>query len=293
MISTYPLALLGSVLVFELARRNGWPLALTTTLLGAFALIAAAVLERLRPHRRDWQIGPITTDATSAVVIAALVDPLVKLLIEVGAAGIAPMLGGALAWPASGLPFWVQAALALVWVEFAKYWSHRWHHEWPLLWAFHAVHHNARRVYWLNGLRIHPLNHVVNTVAAMLPLAVLGAPGDVLLGVVAITLPVQMFQHANVRLKHGGWNRVFSTHEAHRLHHSRQVDEANANYGSAFLLWDHVFGTWRPPRRSSSPSYSVGVADGAGAPQETDNYWRQLTRAFTAFSNLPCCPRCC
>ena len=33
---------------------------------------------------------------------------------------------------------------------------------------------------------------------------------------------------------------------AHRWHHSNRAAEANCNFGSAFLLWDHVFGTYDP-----------------------------------------------
>ena len=36
--------------------------------------------------------------------------------------------------------------------------------------------------------------------------------------------------------------------ELHRWHHSRVLEEANANYGNNILLWDLVFGTVYWPR---------------------------------------------
>lgn len=52
-----------------------------------------------------------------------------------------------------------------------------------------------------------------------------------------------IFQHANLQLKLGPLNWIFSMAELHRWHHSRTIEEANTNFGQTISIWDWVFGT--------------------------------------------------
>ena len=72
-------------------------------------------------------------------------------------------------------------ALALVIGELGQYWVHRMQHEVPWLWRFHALHHSAPRLYWLNAARFHPFDILINNFAAIVVLVVLGASQNVLL----------------------------------------------------------------------------------------------------------------
>ena len=69
-----------------------------------------------------------------------------------------------------------------------------------------------------------------------------------------------LFQHANVDVRLGGLNWVFSMAELHRWHHSRTVAEANHNYGNNLIVWDLVFGTYFLPRDRTPPE-DIGLAD--------------------------------
>jgi sterol desaturase/sphingolipid hydroxylase (fatty acid hydroxylase superfamily) len=55
-------------------------------------------------------------------------------------------LPGAVTGMAAGLPLWARMVAAMVVGEIGFYWGHRWSHELPLLWRFHAVHHSAEHV---------------------------------------------------------------------------------------------------------------------------------------------------
>ncbi|MED5618175.1 sterol desaturase family protein [Ideonella sp. BN130291] len=282
----YLLAVGGSVAVFSAALALGWPLEAVVLGWSVLVLATGALLERRHPFDPSWRQsqGDVAVDATSAAVVIGLVDPLVKALLPVLAVALLAPAGGPAAWRLGPWPLALQVLVAVLWIEFAKYWSHRAHHEVPALWWLHALHHGSERLYWLNNFRFHPLNHLLNTTVSLLPLLLLGAPKEVLLGAVALTQPVLMLQHLNVRSASGWLNHVFSTNELHRWHHSASPAEANSNFGSALVLWDHVFGTFRHRAADNRPARIGLFGDGGGYPAKA-GYVQQLASMFT--------PRCC
>jgi len=86
------------------------------------------------------------------------------------------------------------------------------------------------------------------------------------------------FQHANIDLDNGVLNYVFNTNELHRWHHSRRLDESNANYGAVLVVWDLLFGTYRP--RTPGRPAEIGMFQEAEYPFHS--YFRQLTVPFAA-----------
>ena len=278
----YLFAVGGGVAAFMAGRALALPLEPMVLGWSVFVLAIGVLLERLMPFERRWQRaqGDVATDAASAVVLVGVVDPLLKAALPVLAVWALGASGSGA--PALSLPFAAQALLALLWIEFAKYWSHRWHHGVRALWWLHALHHGSRRLYWLNNFRFHPLNHAINTGASLLPLWLLGFPADAMLAAVAIAQPVILLQHVNVDLRSGWLNRVFSTNELHRWHHSSVPGEANANFGSALVLWDQLFGTYRPA--SGAPA-SIGLFGNGGGYPAAKPYWHQLGSML----HLSCC----
>lgn len=239
-----------------------------------------ALLERVHPHDPDWNRprGDIGTDVLHALVSMISLPELLRIatfpLVAAAGAWASTRLGVGL-WP-SDLPVLAQVALALVLGELGAYWTHRWMHEVPLLWRLHATHHSAPRLYWLNAARFHPLDVVFTYIPQMLPLVLLGAPEHVMTLMLVVTAVHGMFQHCNVRLQLGPLNWVFSMAELHRWHHSKTLEESNANYGANLIVWDVVFGTRFLPADREPPS-AIGIADQPDFPQD---YLGQLASPF-------------
>ena len=42
--------------------------------------------------------------------------------------------------------------------DFVSYWTHRFYHEIPILWKFHAIHHSTEHLDWVSGFRAHPFD---------------------------------------------------------------------------------------------------------------------------------------
>jgi sterol desaturase/sphingolipid hydroxylase (fatty acid hydroxylase superfamily) len=246
---------------------------------GTFAsLLLVVVLERVLPYRRDWNHskGDLATDLAylpTYLGVNALIEPGVRAGAVIVGATLSEALGLGL-WPV-GWPLLAQFVLACVVVEAFDYWPHRLLHEVPLLWRFHAIHHNPKRVYWLNATRAHPVEIAFRGFVNVIPLAVVGA-GEPLLALVALTNSLLgLFQHGNVDFKLGPLSWIFSVGEMHRWHHSVELSEANHNYGSNFLFWDVVFGTRYRGPNGSGPEV-VGIEDD----RLPTSWWAQLFAPF-------------
>ncbi len=247
--------------------------------IGTFAsLTLVIILERILPYRPEWNHsqGDLLTDLIylpSYFGINALVQPLVAALIVIGGARLSEALGVGL-WPSQWSLF-AQFVLACLVVEFFDYWPHRWMHENPTLWRFHAIHHNPKRLYWMNATRAHLGEVIFRGIFNAVPLALLGAGAEVLVLIGLANSLLGLFQHANINFKLGPLSWVFSVGEMHRWHHSVKVSEANHNYGSNFLVWDVVFRTrYRDPKRSGP--------ENLGIDQDTipASWWSQLWVPF-------------
>ncbi|ABV91991.1 conserved hypothetical protein [Dinoroseobacter shibae DFL 12 = DSM 16493] len=161
--------------------------------------------------------------------------------------------------------------------DFCKYWAHRWHHEWKVLWPFHAVHHSADVLTPLTVMRAHPVETllrnllitvVVGVVQAVVLILVLGQIDFVTIGganalYVLFNALGANLRHSHIWLSYGAvLEHVFISPAQHQVHHSVAVEHHDKNYGSIFALWDWAFGTlYIPPRQEA---LTFGISDAAG-----------------------------
>jgi sterol desaturase/sphingolipid hydroxylase (fatty acid hydroxylase superfamily) len=245
------------------------------------AYLIVMILERRIPFHESWQRsrGDIPVDLGHLFVSGGLTLSLLRpamLALGVAIGGwLGPRVGAEL-WP-GGWPLVAQLVLALVVGEFFMYWAHRLGHEVELLWRFHALHHSAPRLYFLNAVRFHPVDLAISNYAPFVPLVALGAGMDVLALFALFSGVHGIFQHANLPLRLGPLNWFFSMAELHRWHHSRRLDEANSNYGQNLIVWDVVFGTRFLPKDREPPE-DIGIA---GLPAFPMDYLGQLASPFT------------
>ncbi|WP_439814323.1 sterol desaturase family protein [Zavarzinia sp. CC-PAN008] len=268
----WPLLLSGAIAGLALAHALGQATIGFDLVYIALALVLLGC-ERLMPHEPAWQRddGQIGPDLAHTLLNKGFIAGLLLLTLAIGAGDLLPAEGRGL-WP-SALPFALQVALGLVIAEAALYTIHRLAHEWPRLWRFHAVHHSSVRLWVVNTGRFHAVDSLAKTIPALALAAAVGAPGDVILWVSAITAFIGLLTHCNVEMRFGALSLVFNTPELHRWHHSKVLDEGNRNYGENLVLFDQLFGTYcRPPRR---PPADIGIDAAMPA-----TFWGQLKAPF-------------
>jgi sterol desaturase/sphingolipid hydroxylase (fatty acid hydroxylase superfamily) len=209
------------------------------------ALVAAILgLERIFPEHGAWNARPEGADLALIVV---------NRLVDVGViAGTLALAGGLQRmgmatlhlWPARA-PLPLQALLGITIAEGIRYVLHRRSHRPGLLWRIHRVHHQPLRMYALNGPRLHPGNQLWVAMAHVVPMLLLGAGLPAVILTANVTVFFVLLQHANLRLRFDGWNQLLATPDVHRLHHHKDAD-TGVNFSIVLLLYDRLFGTYRP-----------------------------------------------
>ena len=165
----------------------------------------------------------------------------------------------------AGWPTWLRIAVALVIGDIGFYWGHRWSHEIPLLWRFHAVHHSAEHVDFLVNTRAHPVDMVFTRLCGLVPLYVLGlaAPtrgtGSLIpLLVLLLGTVWGFFIHANVRWRFGPLEWFVATPAFHHWHHTNDGPAyINKNYAPLLPWVDRLFGTLYLPKNKQPARYGI------------------------------------
>ena len=243
---------------------GGWSPMLAVGAVTFSCALVIGLSEKVQPRYASWAMprrGDWKADLAHTFFSTLLPPEIIRALsigVLTGAAVWLSATVGVALWP-SDWPVLAQLVLAMLVSELGSYWVHRLMHEHEALWKLHAVHHSAERLYWLNAGRFHPLDTTLQYVGQTFPLIVLGASPEVLALFSLWTAIHGMFQHANLDIRLGPLNWVFSMAELHRWHHSTLVEEGNTNYGANICFWDIVFGTRFLPSDREPPE-EIGIA---------------------------------
>jgi ornithine lipid hydroxylase len=239
-------------------------------------ILFSLILERLWPHDRTWNTHSgheLTGDVGSFVLVFALLDGMLKWLTPFAILSILPTESG------SSLPLLQETVVVVLWIELAAWASHWAHHHFPSLWALHAMHHSTNKLYTLNNFRFHPLNHILNHISMIVPLAIAGISADAMLIYTALSLPVLLLQHSNVDFDFGVLNRVLNTNDLHRWHHSTKPEEGTKNLGRALIIWDRMFGTYLRPTSADAPE-QIGLFASHKSYPVAARFWEQILWPF-------------
>ncbi len=148
---------------------------------------------------------------------------------------------------------WAWVAL-LFGVDLFYYVFHRASHRINVFWAAHVVHHQseeynlsvALRQSWIETL-MAPLFY--------LPLAVLGFPPLMFVGMSTLNTLYQFWIHTRAVAALGPLEWVLNTPSHHRVHHGINPEYVDRNYAGIFIIWDRLFGTFQ--QEEDEPVYGT------------------------------------
>ena len=169
-------------------------------------------------------------------------------------------------------PFtWIAAFLLY---DLSYYWMHRMHHEIKILWATHSVHHHGEDYNLATALRQTSTGWLWKWIFYM-PMIMLGIPGEVFITVAGINLVYQFWVHTKHIGHLGLLEKIFITPMNHGIHHAKNKEYIDANYGGVFIIWDRMFGTYIAEKPDIKPVYGTATPLGS---------WNPIWANFQVFS---------
>ena len=148
---------------------------------------------------------------------------------------------------------WIVAFLLY---DLSYYWMHRMHHEIKVLWATHSVHHHGEEFNLSTALRQTSTGWLWKWIF-YLPMIMIGVPGEVFVTVAGVNLVYQFWVHTKHIGHLGILEKIFITPMNHSVHHAKNEEYIDANYGGVFIIWDRMFGTYIPERPDIEPVYGT------------------------------------
>ena len=147
--------------------------------------------------------------------------------------------------------------LAFIGIDFASYWSHRWNHEFNILWNRHVVHHSSEEFNLSTALR-QSISGIFGIYFFLyLPMAIIGIPTEVIAIVAPLHLFAQFWYHTRLINKMGFLEKIIVTPSHHRVHHAINQEYLDKNYAAILILWDKWFGTFQEELKDVPPVYGV------------------------------------
>jgi sterol desaturase/sphingolipid hydroxylase (fatty acid hydroxylase superfamily) len=214
--------------------------------------------ERLRPavpfpQGRPWALARPARNL-AFLLLSAAVSLAIVLPVSRWAAGHPLALRPGWAMGGAGLLF------DLLLLDFLIYWWHRANHRLPFLWRFHEVHHLDRFLDVTTAVRFHFGEVILSALARAGVIALFAIPLPSVLAFEALVLLSAAFHHSNLKLP-AALERALSwivvTPSIHWVHHHRIRPDTDSNYATVLSLWDRLFGSRSPTRRT--PGMEIGV----------------------------------
>lgn len=229
-------------------------------LLSFKGLVVLAALAMLMAAERRWPVAAaiggvrrvgrnLSLAGINAVLSWAVVVPVSVFAVS-----------HALDWRPEWWSGWLGLGLDLLLLDCWIYWWHRANHVWPWLWRFHEVHHLDECLDASSALRFHFGEVLLSSLVRAGVILLLGVP---LLSVIVFETLLAlsaMFHHSNVRLPprlERALSRLIVTPSIHWVHHHAIRRDTDSNYAALLSVWDRLFGSCSPTRRS--PAMPIGV----------------------------------
>ncbi|MFT5780238.1 MAG: sterol desaturase/sphingolipid hydroxylase (fatty acid hydroxylase superfamily) [Crocinitomicaceae bacterium] len=168
-------------------------------------------------------------------------------------------------------------AFVFILSDFKHYLWHFTMHKLGAFWEIHKYHHSATSMNMITTSRGHFLGKAILIVFDAFFFALIGSPPMVYASWFIIREIWAMWLHSDVNIQLGWFGRfVFVTPYIHRVHHSANQAHFDKNFGTFFITWDRIFGTYHRPEKVEE----IGIAND---PYNTRGFWYDMQLGFRLF----------
>jgi sterol desaturase/sphingolipid hydroxylase (fatty acid hydroxylase superfamily) len=213
------------------------------------SLIEAIWQSRTRPEGYDWK-------AMGCSMVIMIGRRLFELLPFGAAAAILGIAWEHRLFTLSLDRVWT-VLLLFIGLEFFYYWFHRFSHTMRWFWTTHSVHHSPNRLNLSAAYRLGWMGKITGTTVFFAPLVLMGFEPKVVMTALALNLLYQFWLHADWIPKLGWLEYVLNTPSAHRVHHARNAEYLDANFGGVLIVFDRLFGTYVEERADVPCEYGL------------------------------------
>jgi sterol desaturase/sphingolipid hydroxylase (fatty acid hydroxylase superfamily) len=217
-------------------------------------LIILVILEWIYSYKdkKDYYDSKDTLTAT----FIGLVNAGMSAAIKVVTFGIILFFYNMVPW---AIPYtWWSFVLCIIWLDFWRYWAHRVAHENRFWWATHVTHHNSEKYNWSVSFRLSWTQHI--KIVFFIPVVLAGFHPVVFFICHQIEVLYQFWIHTEyIKKLPKPIEYIFTTPSHHRVHHARNDKYLDKNYGSTFIIWDRIFGTFQPEEEKADYGITTPV----------------------------------
>ncbi len=193
------------------------------------------------------------TKDTIAATLVGLGNVILGVFLKVFTFGIAVWCYNVSPWTIK-LPWYYSFPLALVGIDFMRYWAHRVGHESRIWWATHVTHHSSKKYNLSVSFRLGWTQYV--KIIFFMPIMLMGFDPVIFFIAHQVEVLYQFWIHsAYIDKLPRIIEYIFTTPSHHRVHHSTNPQYMDKNYGSTFIIWDRMFGTFEP--EVEQPVYGI------------------------------------
>ena len=163
---------------------------------------------------------------------------------------------------------------------------HRCNHRVGILWASHVNHHSGTHFNFSTAFRQTPTPFL--TYIFWLPLSWLGFHPLAVAVMATINQLFQFFLHTELVGRLGFLDSVLNTPSNHRVHHGRNPEYTDKNFGGWLVLWDRIFGTYQAETPNNKPDYGLHVnLVNPTVWEATFHEWRHLFSGVRQSKSIP------
>lgn len=151
-------------------------------------------------------------------------------------------------------PVWWSYIVCFIWLDFWRYWAHRIAHENRFWWATHVTHHSSKKYNLSVSFRLGWTQYI--KIIFFIPVMLVAFHPVVFFICHQIAVLYQFWIHTEyIEKLPRPIEYFFTTPSHHRVHHSSDEKYLDKNYGSTFIIWDRIFGTFQP--EEERPTYGI------------------------------------